>query len=172
MQQSRFPREISACFTGHRQMPPDAMRPAIERVTEEIVRLAEKGITHYYAGGAVGFDLMASVTVLNMKQTIPALTLTLALPCPDHRKDWSRVDRALFERVFARADETVLVNDTYFRGCMQVRNRYMVDRSAVCLAYLKTSRGGTYNTVTYAEKNGVPVIYLAGEPEGSQLHFP
>jgi len=53
-----------------------------------------------------------------------------------------------------------------------VRNRYMVDRSAVCLAYLKTSRGGTYNTVTYAEKNGVPVIYLAGEPEGSQLHFP
>ncbi len=171
MDTERFPRAISACFTGHRQMSESDLRGAVERVTREVVRLAEKGVTHYYAGGAVGFDLMAAVTVLNLKQTIPALSLTLALPCPDHMKDWRRVDRELFARVMARADETVMVSESYFRGCMQVRNRYMVDRSSVCLAYLTSKKGGTYNTAAYAEKKGIPVVYLAGEPEGSQMHF-
>lgn len=161
----------SACFTGHRKMTEAALRASVDRMTELVPRLLSRGIVHYYAGGAIGFDLAAAVTILNLKQRFPVLALTLALPCRDHMEQWRSVDRALFSRVMARADEIVYVNDAYFRGCMQARNRYMVDRSALCLAYLTVCRGGTYNTVTYAEKKGLPIINLAGETEGEQLRF-
>ena len=43
---------------------------------------------------------------------------------------------------------------------MFARNRYMVDRADRVLAYLTAPQGGTYYTVRYAEKKGVPVQYL------------
>ena len=161
-----------ACFTGHRQMDPAAMaavsRPLIDRITE----LAARGIVGYYAGGALGFDFMAAITVLNLKAVIPDLALTLALPCRGHMDRWRREDRALFSRVMDRADRVVYVSEAYRPGCMQMRNRYMVDRSSVCLADMTVCRGGTYQTVCYAEKKGIPVIRLTGEGVGEQISMP
>ncbi len=171
MQEERLAPAVSACFTGHRKLTEEEMRRAVEAISRQIHFLLSKGITHYYAGGAVGFDMAAAVTVLNLRQQIPELTLTLALPCRNHTDGWSRTDRELFLRVMERADEAVYVSDTYFRGCMQVRNRYMVDRSSYCLAYLTAERGGTFNTVRYAEKKGVPVLFLQEGGENQQLHF-
>lgn len=154
-------RETCACFTGHRALSAEERRFAAEAITEQITALAARGITHYYAGGAVGFDMVAAVSVINAKQYAPSLTLTLALPCRDHMAKWSLGDKRLFERVMTMADEVVYVSEGYHRGCMHQRNRYMVDRSAVCLAYLTEARGGTYNTVLYAQGQGIEVINLA-----------
>ena len=113
--------------------------------------------------------MAAAVTVLNLRQTLPQLRLTLALPCREHMKAWRRVDKELFARVMARADEVLYVSEDYFRGGMQKRNHFMVDHSALCLAYMTACRGGTYHTVQYAGTQGVPVINLAGGAEGEQL---
>jgi len=154
---------VSACFTGHRNLegaPIDLLVAAIER---RIRALYEDGVTHYFAGGALGFDMLASVTLLNLKNELPGLSLTLVLPCRGHTKSWGGADIALFERVTARADETVCLADEYHQGCMSARNRYMVDRSAVCLCYLIYSTGGTAYTVGYARKRGLSVVNLAKE---------
>ena len=45
---------------------------------------------------------------------------------------------------------------------MHERNRYLVDNSGLCLCYLVKRGGGTYYTVQYAKKQGLPVINLAG----------
>ncbi len=171
MHEETYAPSVSACFTGHRALTESQMWEAVEAITRQVRILLPKGITHYYAGGAVGFDMAAAVTILNLKQQIPSLTLTLALPCRGHTEGWSLADRALLTRVMERADETVYVSDAYFKGCMQVRNRYMVDRSSYCLAYLTSRRGGTFNTVRYAEKKGVPVLFLNEDCPEEQLHF-
>ena len=44
---------------------------------------------------------------------------------------------------------------------MQVRNRHMVDHSALCVCYMVSPRGGTLSTVSYALKEAVPVINIA-----------
>ena len=134
---------------------------AASRIGQAVAALASRGILHYYVGGAIGFDMVAAVTVLNAKRDLPTLTLTLALPCRDHTLKWSEAERRLFARVTALADEVVYVSDEYHRGCMQRRNRYMVDRSCVCLAYLTEATGGTYQTVRYAERQGLPICHLA-----------
>ena len=40
------------------------------------------------------------------------------------------------------------------------RNRLLVDKCDVLLAYLRTQRGGTFYTVNYAKKAGKPVVCL------------
>ena len=111
------------------------------------------------------------MTVLNLKHVYPEIHLTLALPCRGHTEKWSKYDKELFSRVMGRADDIVYVSEEYFRGCMQKRNKYMVDRSSLCIAWLSSQRGGTYNTVTYAKNQGIKVINLANGYHGEQLGF-
>lgn len=166
----QYPRESCACFTGHRTLTREIIEKAVASIETQITALAARGVVHYYAGGAIGFDMAAAVTVLNMKwQFLPQLTLTLALPCHDHTAKWSLTDRKLFERILSFADQVVYVSDRYTPGCMQKRNIYMVDHSCVCLAYLTDARGGTYNTVRYAERRGVPIVHLTSVFEEEEL---
>ncbi len=163
--------DTCACFTGHRTMTNGELRLASEEIERHIAELYSKGVVNYYVGGAIGFDLAAAVTLLNMKSNYPTLTLNLALPCPDHMKTWSRAERELFGRVISRADSVCTVSEEYHRGCMQKRNRYMVDRSSVCIAYMRECKGGTYGTVSYAKKRGLKVINIAPAPYGDQMGF-
>lgn len=165
-----YERTSCACFTGHRAMTNEQIRAVSSRLCDEIRGLSEKGIVNYFAGGALGFDLAASVAVLNLKASFPELTLNLALPCPDYEKRWRLQDRELFARVVSRADSLVYVSQSYTNFCMHLRNRYMVDRSSVCIAYMTEEKGGTVSTVEYARKKGVRVINLA-DPTGEQLTF-
>ena len=64
------------------------------------------------------------------------------------------------EIVLRKSDAVYYVNECYEPGCMQRRNRILVDRCDYLLAYLKKDKGGTYYTVKYAEKQGKNIIYL------------
>ena len=163
--------DTCACFTGHRAMTESEIKTAAALVSARITELYEKGVRNYYAGGAIGFDLASAVTVLNMKRIYPDITLNLALPCPDYQSKWTRAQIELFERVRARADSEVYVSDGYHKGCMQMRNKYMVDRSSYCISYMKEKRGGTFNTVSYALKKGRKVINLTNAPVTDQISF-
>ena len=74
---------------------------------------------------------------------------------------WSAEEQARYERIAEQASEVVTLAPHYFRGCMQIRNRYMVDRAAVCVCYLTETKGGTVNTVNYARKRGLSTYNLA-----------
>jgi Uncharacterized protein conserved in bacteria len=153
----------SACFSGHRVLggvPLDMLVSAIERRLRE---LYAGGTSHFYAGGALGFDMLASVTLLNLKNELSDLSLTVVYPCRNHTRGWHSADIELLGRIEARADEVVCLSDTYYTGCMNARNRYMVDRSDICVCYLTQSTGGTAFTVGCARKRGIQVINLAKE---------
>ena len=49
---------------------------------------------------------------------------------------------------------------------MQKRDRYLVDDSSVCLAYLTRATGGTAYTVNYARRRGLRIVNIA-EPNES-----
>lgn len=163
--------DTCACFTGHRAMTDEELKRSALLVSEQIKRLYPKGIKNYYAGGALGFDLAAAVTVLNMKRLYPDITLNLALPCPGYQSKWKRSEIELFDRVRSRADSEIFLSDSYHKGCMHIRNKYMVDNSVVCIAYMTKREGGTYNTVTYALKKGLEVVNLTEFQVTNQITF-
>ena len=162
-------RMTGCCFTGHRNIPTGAYQTIarnLGRLTETLCRI---GITDYYVGGALGFDMIAAVTILNMKRCFPQIRLILALPCRSHTAHWSDIEREQFQRVLARADEVIYVSESYSRACMQLRNRYMVDHSRMCICYYRGQPGGTRNTLLYAKKQGLSVYNLYTGTESERL---
>lgn len=154
--------QTTACFTGHRALPLSHIEPLSERLKAQIVTLhREQGVCRFLSGGAVGFDLLCAVTVVNLRYSYPDLRLGMILPCENHFQNWSERDRDLLLRLLNRADEVVYTGKEYDRACMFVRNRYLVDHSRYCIAYHRSARGGTAYTVDYAKKQGLQLYNLA-----------
>ena len=156
-------KNISCCFTGHRVIPPEEYDTVKERMWQAITDLVEHGYSRFITGGALGFDTLAAKAILFAKKKFPHLHLTLAIPCPDQAKYWRAEEISVYNSIKECADEVVLVSYAYDAGCMHRRNRFMVENSSVCIAYLKESRGGTAYTVSRAKAAGLRVINVADE---------
>lgn len=153
---------IACCFTGHRIIPAaekEIIKEKLRKRLEELVK--EKGVTLFIAGGALGFDTLAALEVLSLRERYPDVKLRLAIPCDEQTKGWRMGEVELYRKIMEKADEVVYTSHAYTSGCMHLRNRYMVDNAEYCIAYMTKPSGGTAYTVKYAEKNGISVINLA-----------
>ena len=91
----------------------------------------------------------------------PGIRLVIVIPHKEQAKQWSVEEKTKHEHIKSSADEVICLAEHYYRGCMQRRNSYMVDRSSICICYLTQDTGGTAYTVKYARKQGLSVINLA-----------
>lgn len=151
-------KENTCCFTGHREIPLLKRNHIQKRLLEEIEKLIEQGVIYFGAGGALGFDTMAELAVLNLKQKYPQIKLILVLPCPEQAERWSENDKKVYEDIKARADKVVYTSEHYDRGCMFKRNRHLVDNSSHCICYLTENSGGSLYTVNYAREHNRNII--------------
>ncbi len=145
------------CFSGHRIIPSKDRKP-LELALQKTIRIfAEGGMTEFICGGALGFDTMAALEVLRQKKVFPHIRLTLVIPCKDQAARWTEAQKKVYQDILAQADSTVCLFDHYVNGCMQMRNRYMVDHAHVCVAYYTGGGGGTAYTLRYAKEKNVLV---------------
>ena len=152
----------ACCFTGHRKIPPALSDGIHKQLVQTIDRLySEKHITTYYAGGAQGFDTLASEAVIECRADISDLRLVVVMPHAEQAARWSAGDKAKYEQLKEDANEVICLAEHYFRGCMHQRNRYMVDHSAYCICYLTEPTGGTAYTVRYARDKKLQIFNLA-----------
>ena len=156
-----FMKEITACFTGHRSLPDDKLNQLSETLKATICEAYDKGYRCFCSGGAVGFDLLAAEAVLSLKGKYNDMKLILIIPCPEQTKYWPDKEIKRYEKIMSRADKTVCVSEHYFKGCMQKRNRFLVDNSSLCIYWLTKESGGTKYTVDYTRNKGVKLINIA-----------
>ena len=116
----------------------------------------------FCAGGARGFDTLASEAVLSLKERYPEIKLVLVLPFKDHYKEetWTNEEIGRFINLKNNADNILYVKNNYEKGYYYERNRKMVDFSSVCVCYKSRKTGGTAYTVEYAEGKGLRIINL------------
>ena len=158
-----FLKNESVCFTGHRQILDKHIQILPLRLERAIHSLVRLGYCHFIAGGAVGFDMMAAEAVVSAREEDPRINLFLALPCRDQTARWKNPsDVYRYNRLLEEANDIHYIQDAYSSTCMHKRNRWMVDNSAVCVAYLNdTAKGGTVYTVNYAKSKDIPVVNLS-----------
>ena len=157
-----FIQNETCCFTGHRIIASEAL-PTVRRALRfEVRRLYVNGIRNYITGGALGFDTLAAEAVIELKLEHPDVRLIVALPCADHDSKWTDAQRRRSSVIKHHADYVVILSGSYYDGCMQARNRYMVDNSSQCVSYCGKNGGGTYYTVNYAKSKGLYVEELYG----------
>ncbi len=153
-------KSTTCMFTGHRDISGEALfdiLSALDRLLEELI---QRGYTDFCAGGAIGFDTIASLKVIEKKKKYNLVKLHLCLPCRDQAKGWSDALKGSYEFIKANADSISYAEESYTRGCMHKRNREMVELSSVCVAYCKKNSGGTYYTLQYARKKGLEIREL------------
>ena len=76
-------------------------------------------------------------------------------------KAWSEQNKKM-QALLKKADYVKYVSSGYSEGVFEVRNHWMVDRSAKVIAVFNGKRSGTMFTIQYAQEKHVPVEYLAG----------
>lgn len=148
------------CFSGHREIKQDQIKEVYRLLEQSITYCIEKGCVDYRAGGAMGFDTFAALTVLKLKIRYPQIKLHLVLPCKNQDACWSKQDKDLYRFIIGRADSVRYVSEKYYPGVMYKRNRALADGSSLCIVYLEKRSGGTAYTASYAKGKGVRVINL------------
>lgn len=154
-------KEKTCCFTGHRKVLSKDYPSVFSQTEKAVDEAIQRGYVYFGAGGALGFDTIAALVVLKLKQKHPQIRLILVLPCVNQTKGWKQEDIDTYRYIRERADKVVYVSREYQKGCMHKRNRHLVDNSSLCICYLTGEKGGTFYTVSYSLKNGVRVVNVA-----------
>lgn len=152
----------TVCFTGHRELAQELYLPLRDTLEQVLIREIEAGADTFRAGGALGFDTLAALTVLLLRRRYPHIRLELILPCPSQTRGWSLNDAMLYRQIMEQADSYRYVSNHYYNGVLQYRNRVLLEGADTCIAYLTVSHGGgTAYTASLALKNGIELINLA-----------
>jgi len=166
-------RAITCCFTGHR---PEKMPFAVSqygydyqmfrRRLEQAVQCAIlAGYRHFITGMSRGMDLWAAEFVLAFRVPYPDITLEAAIPFPGQADRWREADQRIYHDILSRCDTQTVLSPAYHTGCMDQRNRYMVDHSSLLIAAYAGGSGGTHNTCAYAERQGVRIQHILSDEQ-------
>lgn len=147
----------TCAFTGHRDVEDDFDEGVVKEFIESFIK---KGYDAFLCGMARGFDLIAADAVLELKEKYPHIKLIGCVPCPEQDKYYSSAEKKKYARILNACDYITVINDHYFNGCMQMRDRFMVDNCSLLLAHNVKSEGGTYYTLSYAAGKNVEMYVV------------
>lgn len=152
------------CFTGHRPSKLQASEFAVKAALKEEIETAyAAGFRTFITGMAQGVDIWAGELVLELRAKHDDVHLICALPFPGFGDSWSAEWRQRYHAILSKADITRAITERFSMASYQIRNEWMVDHAALVIAvYNGDPKCGTKNTIAYAEKQGVPVVYAKG----------
>ena len=151
-----FEKEKTCAFTGHRILGGDFDENKLLSVVTELIG---RGYDTFLVGMAIGFDT-ACYKLLEFLRGKFKIRLIACIPCEQQDLKFDIKQKTEYRKMLASADEKIYVSKEYTKTCMFKRNMFMVDNASVLIAYLKNDKGGTYNTVKYAERKGVNIIMI------------
>lgn len=150
-----FDKKVTCAVTGHRVLKNDFDD---YKLVETFQNLIERGYTTFLIGMAKGFDMKCFETLLSLENK--NVEIIACVPCKNQAEGYSKKDKERYVYLIQQATKVIKLNDEYFNGCMQIRNRFMVDNASVLLAYMYAERGGTLYTVNYAKKKEKEIIFI------------
>lgn len=153
-------------FSGHRTLPEEAIRDIYKALGKQIYDAVSMGISEFYAGGAVGFDMISSVMVLNIKKNFyPKINLHLVIPTPDYGwKLWvTDEQKRLYKEIMSGAESIETVSDHYYKTVYYDRNQRLTkygDELGIVYADNNHDSGGTYQTIREARKKCIRIVNI------------
>ena len=152
-------RQHRCCFTRHR--PEKLNMPETEVIAwleSEIRKAIDDGFVTFISDMARGVDIWAAEIVLRLRDEGMPIHLICASPFEGFERSWSEDWKRRYNAVMRQADIVKFVSPGYSRACFQIRNEWMVDRSARVIAVYNGEAGGTRNTIKYAKKEKLDVV--------------
>lgn len=147
------------CATGHRPSKLGGYDTGVKKALRDLAKghLSEiKGLDYVISGMALGWDQAYAQAAYDL-----GIPFWAAIPCAGQESMWpyhSRIEYQDLLRLAARVE--VITPGPYEAWKMHKRNEWMVDKADEVDALWDGSRGGTYDTVKYAEWRGKKVVNL------------
>lgn len=156
-------RQHRCCFTGHRPEKLTRSEAEIKKDLEAaILQAIDDGFVTFITGMARGVDIWAGEIVLQLRKQNPNLHLIAASPYEGFESRWSMDWQRRYKDIIAQADLVRFVCKGYSKSCFQIRNEWMVNRSARVIAAYNGEAGGTRNTIEYAKRHEIAITYILG----------
>lgn len=107
---------------------------------------------------ALGIDMLCAELVLSLKDKYPNIQLECAIPCKNQTLNWQIKNIIRYNQIISKADIITFVSyKNYYKGCMQKRNKYMVDKSDLLIAIYNGCLVGTKQTIDYAKQQNINI---------------
>ena len=165
-------KEKVCCFTGHRTISAGDAEVLPELLYETLCRLYADGVREFRTGGAVGFDTLAALSAIRLKNMHSDVKLRLMLPCRDQCSKWRPSNIKSYKEILAAADSVEYVSLFYNENCMHLRNLQLVRGSDYCVCYKRKGvGGGAAFTVRKAEEENLEIINLLDLIEGRRQNI-
>lgn len=149
-------KNITCAVTGHRKI---IEKVDTKKLKNKFIDLIEKKYEYFLVGMALGFDTLCFEILYQLKKNYD-IKIIACVPCESQSKKFDLEDKKKYEEMLKNSDEVIYVSKDYTKWCMFKRNKFMVDNSSTLVAYLREDSGGTKNTVDYAKKSNLNIIYV------------
>ena len=139
----------TCAFTGHRPegfvFGYDEDSPICKAVKiavrNQIERLYDDGYKRFITGCALGVDIWAGESVIDLKRTKKDIELIGAVPFKGQERGWTEEQRERYEALLKNCDDVVTVSKRFNKNAFYIRDRYMVDNADIILAVYDDTRG-------------------------------
>ncbi len=160
---------FTVAFFGHRYV--DNITK-VESLLEEHIRklIDENEYVEFLVGRNGDFDQCVSSSVLrvrkNHRDDNSALVLVMPYPTAEYLNN-----EESFLYYYTDVEISHAASVAHPKSAIQIRNREMVDRADLIICYIEHEKGGAWQTVEYARKQGKVVISLTDEHENNSRLF-
>lgn len=148
---------IRCCFAGHRVAPCSLLEEIILAI-ENLVRESEA--VEFYSGGMGDFDKLCEQAVREIKKRYQEKQIRLNLVLPSYRyvpqKEHLTYIKDLYDDIFV-CDAS---DGAHYKAMIGKRNRWMIEKSDIIIAYVRHENGGAYTTLRYAVNQNLRIIQV------------
>lgn len=164
--------EKTCFFSGHRPYrfayEPDEEKAFYDNLTANIAKaireMVSNGCDTFLCGGSIGFDIMCSEAVIELKKERPEIRLVCVLPFENHHIDFPSEWQARFLKILDACDFIDYISPIKVIGCYYDRNQKMVNSSGYMLTYFDGKGGGTARVVASAQTKKLKITNLFDAP--------
>lgn len=132
----------------------------VASLEREIRAAITDGFQTFISGMTKGVDIWAAEVVLRLRDTGSPIHLIAASPYQGFERAWPPAWQSRYASALASADIVRFISPQYDRGCFQRRNEWMVGHAGRVIAVFNGEKGGTKNTIDYADRQNASVIYI------------
>lgn len=133
-------------FASYRMIPKKKYSELQRELMFKIIELIHEGVCCFYTRNIPGFDMMAALTVLNIKKWFPHIKLIFALPYKDQTKDRSNADKKIHNHILDQADMVAYLSE----DCQRLD-----DDSEVHVCYLANAKDSAAYSVNCVKRQAV-----------------
>lgn len=106
------------------------------------------------------FDQCASSSVFRVRRDYRDYNSSLVLVLPYPTAEYLNSEE-YFEKYYSEIEISYAAAKAHPKAAIQIRNREMVDRASMIICYIEKKKGGAWQTVEYAIKQGKKIINIA-----------